>query len=136
MRLFWTREAKSAAPLAAIADLRAAQSSGTGQLAREEFEKNAMVYRCVRMIALAFGVPPVLLRIPGDATYASYREANSTFCRLTVLPLVNKAARAISGWLDARVGGGVASNLGHVPAFQMERAEQRARIDAASFLTV
>jgi hypothetical protein len=53
-----------------------------------------------REIALAFGVPPMLLGIPGDATYANYREANSAFWRLTVLPLVNKAARAISGWLE------------------------------------
>jgi HK97 family phage portal protein len=89
-----------------------------------------------REIALAFGVPPMLLGIPGDATYANYREANSAFWRLTVLPLVNKAARAISGWLGERVGGAVAPDLEHVPAFQAERAEQWARIDAASFLTV
>ena len=60
-----------------------------------------------REIALAFGVPPMLLGIPGDATYANYREANSAFWRLTVLPLVNKAARAISCWLGARMGGGI-----------------------------
>ncbi len=89
-----------------------------------------------REIALAFGVPPMLLGIPGDATYANYREANSAFWRLTVLPLVNKAARAISGWLEDRVGGGIVADLEGVPAFQEERAEQWARIDAASFLTV
>ena len=89
-----------------------------------------------REIALAFGVPPMLLGIPGDVTYANYREANSAFWRLTVLPLVNKAARAISGWLSERVGGAVAPDLEHVPAFQAERADQWARIDAASFLTV
>jgi phage portal protein BeeE len=55
MRLFWTREAKCAALLTAIADLRAAQWSGVGQLAREGFEKNVMAYRCVRMIAEAPG---------------------------------------------------------------------------------
>ena len=38
MRRRWKREAKSAAPLTAIADLRAAQWSGLGQLAREGFE--------------------------------------------------------------------------------------------------
>jgi HK97 family phage portal protein len=89
-----------------------------------------------REIALAFGVPPVLLGIPGDATYANYREANSAFWRLTVLPLVNRAARAISGWLEERVGGGLAADLEGVPAFQEERAAQWARIDAAGFLTV
>ena len=28
-----------------------------------------------REIALAFGVPPMLLGVPGDATYANYQEA-------------------------------------------------------------
>ncbi len=32
-----------------------------------------------RDIALAFGVPPMLLGIPGDNTYANYREANRAF---------------------------------------------------------
>jgi HK97 family phage portal protein len=89
-----------------------------------------------REIALAFGVPPMLLGIPGDATYANYREANSAFWRLTVLPLVNKAAREISGWLGARVDGGIVPELNGVPAFQDDLANQWARIDAASSLTV
>jgi HK97 family phage portal protein len=91
--------------------------------------------QAAREIALAFGVPPMLLGIPGDATYANYREANSAFWRLTVLPLVNRAARAISGWLGDRVGGELAADLEGVPAFQEERAAQWARIEAASFLT-
>ena len=89
-----------------------------------------------REIALAFGVPPMLLGIPGDATYANYREANSAFWRLTVLPLVSKAARGISGWLAARVDGGIVPELNDVPAFQDDLASRWARIDAASFLTV
>jgi HK97 family phage portal protein len=93
-------------------------------------------HQAAREIALAFGVPPMLLGIPGDATYANYREANSAFWRLTVLPLVNRAARAISGWLAPRVGGDLHPDLDGVPAFQEERAAQWARIDAASFLTV
>ncbi len=55
MRLFRKREAKSAAPLTAISDLRAAQWSSMGQLAREGFERNAVAYRCVRMISEAAG---------------------------------------------------------------------------------
>ncbi|MCB1493029.1 MAG: phage portal protein [Rhodobiaceae bacterium] len=53
-----------------------------------------------REIALAFGVPPMLLGIPGDATYANYKEANRAFWRQTVLPLVRKTASALSGWLS------------------------------------
>lgn len=48
-----------------------------------------------RDIALAFGVPPMLLGIPGDNTYANYQEANRAFYRLTILPLVARTARAV-----------------------------------------
>ena len=57
-----------------------------------------------REIALAFGVPPMLLGIPGDNTYANYREANLAFWRQTVLPLIGRTAAALSGWLSARFG--------------------------------
>ncbi|MEZ5874510.1 MAG: phage portal protein [Hyphomicrobiales bacterium] len=39
-------------------------------------------------MALALGVPPMLLGIPGDNTYSNYAEANCSFWRQTVLPLV------------------------------------------------
>jgi HK97 family phage portal protein len=41
-----------------------------------------------RDIALALGVPPMLLAIPGDNTYSNYAEANRAFWRQTVIPLV------------------------------------------------
>ena len=49
-----------------------------------------------RDIALAFGVPPMLLGLPGDATYANYREANRALWRLTLLPLASKLLAALS----------------------------------------
>jgi HK97 family phage portal protein len=52
-----------------------------------------------REIALAFGVPPLLLGLPGDNTYANYREANLAFWRQTIAPLTAKTARALTGWL-------------------------------------
>ncbi len=93
-------------------------------------------HMAAREIALAFGVPPMLLGIPGDATYANYREANSAFWRMTVLPLVNRAGRGISRWLSDRVGGELIADLENEPAFQEERANQWARIEAASFLSL
>ncbi|MEQ1610688.1 MAG: hypothetical protein ABL956_17250 [Hyphomonadaceae bacterium] len=51
-------------------------------------------------------------------------------------PLDNKTAREISGWLLDCGGGEIAADLEGVPAFQEESAEQWARIEAASFLTV
>ena len=60
-----------------------------------------------RDIALAFGVPPMLLGIPGDNTYANYQEANRAFYRLTVLPLVIRTAAALSVFLEGRTGEGL-----------------------------
>src|SRR5690606_14414407 len=47
-------------------------------------------HAAAREIALAFGVAPQLLGIPGDATYSNYREANAAFWRSTVAPLARK----------------------------------------------
>ncbi|TSB02568.1 phage portal protein [Sphingorhabdus contaminans] len=49
-----------------------------------------------REIALAFGVPPVLLGLPGDATYANYREANRALWTQGILPLANKLLDALT----------------------------------------
>ena len=38
-------------------------------------------HSAAREIALAFGVPPMLMAIPGDNTYSNYQEANRVFWR-------------------------------------------------------
>jgi HK97 family phage portal protein len=60
-----------------------------------------------REIALALGVPPLLLGLPGDNTYANYREANLAFARSTLSPLIAKTARALIGWLRPWFGEGL-----------------------------
>lgn len=94
-------------------------------------------HAAAREIALAFGAPPQLLGIPGDATYTNYREANAAFWRGTVVPLVEKTARALTGWLGARFPGcRVAADWDAVPALSAEREALWARLEAASFLTL
>ncbi|SFB83677.1 phage portal protein [Tropicimonas isoalkanivorans] len=90
-----------------------------------------------REIATAFGVPPMLLGIPGDMTYANYQEANRAFYRLTVLPLASRVAATLSDWLSRFQGEAVtlAPDLDRIPALSAEREAQWARIGAASFLT-
>ena len=61
-------------------------------------------HAAAREIALALGVPPMLLGIPGDNTYSNYQEATRTFWRQTVLPLVNRTAKALSAWLSPAYG--------------------------------
>ncbi|WP_197272368.1 phage portal protein [Brevundimonas sp. AAP58] len=93
-------------------------------------------HAAAREIALAFGVPPQLLGIPGDATYANYREANAAFWRGTVVPLVRKTAGALTGWLGGRFQGvEITPDLDAVPALQPERDALWARLNAAGFLT-
>ncbi len=93
-------------------------------------------HAAAREIALAFGVPPQLLGIPGDATYSNYAEANAALWRLTVVPLAQRAARALTAWLEPRFPrGGVAVDLDAAPALQAERGELWDRLDRASFLT-
>ncbi len=91
-----------------------------------------------REIAIAFGVPPMLLGIPGDATYANYQEANRAFFRLTVLPLAAKVTAAVAHWLSGFGGGAVEirPDLDQVPALAAERDQQWARVAAAEFLTL
>ncbi len=91
-----------------------------------------------REIAIAFGVPPMLIGIPGDATYANYQEANRAFYRLTVLPLVARVTAGISHWLAGFSGEAVElrPDLDQIPALAAERDQQWARVGAADFLTV
>ncbi len=91
-----------------------------------------------REIALVFGVPPMLLGIPGDNTYANYQEANRAFHRQTVLPLVAKAARAIGGWLGPRFGPGLRLwfDADQVEALGQDREALWKRVGQADFLTV
>lgn len=90
-----------------------------------------------REIAVAFGVPPMLLGIPGDATYANYAEANRAFYRLTVLPLATRVAAAVAWWLSGFWGAAIElrPDLDQVPALAAERDAQWKRIGEASFLT-
>lgn len=90
-----------------------------------------------REIALAFGVPPMLLGIPGDNTYANYKEANLAFWRQTIIPLVSKTANGLTQWLQPFFGDDltIAADLNAVPALSEERAVLWKRLSDASFLS-
>jgi HK97 family phage portal protein len=113
-----------------------------------------------REIALAFGVPPMLLGIPGDNTYSNYQEAQRAFWRSTVLPLVTRTAKALSSWLAPawevlpKAGNGSGSgkpsvypgrgqdrlelrpDVDQIEALSGEREALWARIEKVSFLTL
>jgi hypothetical protein len=73
----------------------------------------------------------------GDNTYSNYAEANRAFWRQTVLPLVNRMARALGGWLGPAWGDELrlAPDLDQIEALTPEREALWARIGAADFLS-
>jgi HK97 family phage portal protein len=91
-----------------------------------------------REIALAFGVPPMLLGIPGDNTFANYAEANRTFWRQTVLPLVARTAEALTNWLAPAFGKHLRLSFDSdaIEALSTEREALWTRVGAAEFITV
>ena len=101
-----------------------------------------------REVALALGVPPMLLGIPGDNTYANYAEANRSFWRQTVLPLVKRTAKALSGWLAPSFASSESSaapdkpalelrpDLDTVEALSTEREALWERVRRSDFLTL
>jgi HK97 family phage portal protein len=90
-----------------------------------------------RDIALAFGVPPMLLGIPGDNTYSNFVEANRAFWRQSVVPLVMRTADALSAWLSPSFTDAprIVIDLDEVPALAEDREAVWRRIGAASFLS-
>jgi HK97 family phage portal protein len=89
-----------------------------------------------REIALAFGVPPMLLGLPGDSTYANYREANRALWRLTVLPLGGKILDGIGAALGAWWPGlKLAIDVDQVTALSEDRERLWTQVSAADFLS-
>jgi HK97 family phage portal protein len=89
-----------------------------------------------REIATGFGVPPMLLGLPGDATYANYREASRALWRQTVLPLAGKIlggiARGVSPWF---AGAELRVDVDKVPAMAEDRERLWTMVGAADWLS-
>jgi HK97 family phage portal protein len=90
-----------------------------------------------REISLAFGVPPVLLGLPGDATYANYREANRALWNQSIIPLARKILDALGEGLRPYFDGlKLDIDLDAIPALAEDRERLWAQVGAADFLTL
>ena len=93
-----------------------------------------------REIALAFWVPPVLLGLPGDATYSNYREANRALWQQAILPLAGKILEALAEGLRPHFARGrfdgliMGLDLNAIPALSEDRERLWARVSVADFL--
>jgi HK97 family phage portal protein len=88
-----------------------------------------------RDIALALGVPPMLLGMPGDNTYANYKEANRALWRLTLLPLAGKILsglqQGLKPWFPKLK---ISVDLDRVPALAQDREALWSQVANADFL--
>jgi len=88
-----------------------------------------------RDICLAYGVPPMLLGIPGDNTYSNYQEARLALWEDTVLPLLEYILAEWSAWLgDGSVE--LKPNLDKVPAIVDKRMTLWNMADKSTDLTI
>ena len=89
-----------------------------------------------RDIALAFGVPPVLVGLPGDATYANAREAGRALYRQTVLPMAGRILDALGAMLGDWLGEvKLAVDTDQISELADDRAKLWEQVGAAGFLS-
>lgn len=89
-----------------------------------------------RDVALALGVPPQLLGIPGDNTYSNYQEARLAFWEDTVMPLVGLIADDWNSSLGERFGVMLKPDFDQVPAIVEKKRAQWEMLDATQSLTL
>jgi HK97 family phage portal protein len=90
-----------------------------------------------RDVALAFGVPPQLLGIPGDNTYANLKEARMALWEQTIIPLLQSVTDALNNWLVPMFDSSLTLSLDQdaIPIFAEKRDAYWERISRADFLS-
>jgi HK97 family phage portal protein len=95
-------------------------------------------HMAAREIAQAFGVPPMLVGVPGDATFANYKEARYHLWEDTIVPLLEFLVAELTMWLCPMFGERL--RLGYdtdaIPALSIRRESLWAKVMQADFLTV
>ena len=96
----------------------------------------ALKEAAARDIALAFGVPPALLGLPGDTAYANMREAGRALYRQTVLPLTQRILDGIGAGLSTWFGKvKLAADVDQLSELAEDRERLWQQVGAASFLS-
>lgn len=90
-----------------------------------------------RDISLAFGVPPLLLNIPGDNTYANYREARLGFYEDTILPFLRYMVEEMNDWLSESFSGAqLRPNVDKIEAIADKRQKMWEMADNSDDITL
>ena len=95
-------------------------------------------FSAARDVAMAFGMPPQMLGIPGDNTHRNMEEARLWLWEQTCIPLLNFILAELNWWLTPLFGSDLrlAFDLDEVPALISRRHELWDKISNSDFLTV
>lgn len=91
-----------------------------------------------REIAQAYGVPSMLVGVPGDATFSNYREARLHLWEDTILPLLDYLTDELNAWLARQYGDALrlSYDIDGIPALAVRRNEAWRKIQNVKFLTL
>lgn len=91
-----------------------------------------------RDIAMVFGVPSMLLGIPGDNTYSNYQEARQSFYEDTLIPLDAVIVEHVSRWLLPSFGDDlmIVQDIENLPAMAAKRKERWDAVGASTWMTL
>jgi len=91
-----------------------------------------------RDIALAFGVPPMLLGIPGDNTYSNMQEARMALWEQNVLPWLYKLRDELNNWLVPKFDESLRLSIDEdsISALSPRRERVWDKVQGADFLTI
>lgn len=91
-----------------------------------------------REIAQSYGVPPMLVGVPGDATFANYKEARFHLWEDTIIPLLEFFVAEFNLWLTPAFESGLTLNYNAdaIPALAPRREAVWSKIAGANFLTI
>lgn len=95
-------------------------------------------YLSAREIAQVYGVPPMLVGVPGESTFANYKEARYHLWEDTILPHLEMIKSEFNQWLAPFFGEALSFDYDtdSIPALAPKREALWGKIEKASFLTI
>lgn len=89
-------------------------------------------------IALAFGVPPILIGVMSSATFSNYKEARYNFWEETLIPMLNIFAGEMSNWMKYifQTELTLSYDIDSIQALSSRRESEWKKIGDADFLTI
>ncbi len=90
-----------------------------------------------RKIATAYGVPPMILGIPGEATFANFAEARLAFWESTIFYYLNYLKTELNNWIfGTNSDEFIDFSLDDIPALAIKRDMLWKRAQDSDFITI